>query len=720
MLLTVAGQVRVIAALTRGGEPTGIGWILREIYGSRLVFEVATNVLELRARIAGSKSGAGGGNRYDLVVFDWWPDGLDGGLLGEMIAASRGVPFVMIIDEADDTRVDKALRAGVGAILKTPLTYESVVTMIPPLSGKLDRRRHSKTELNEHVASNGSCMEKLYALLELSRAIGVEIEIENLLDVIVEKATDVMDAERTTLFLYDDSDDALTSRIAEGLTGIHDIRLPMGCGIAGDVARRRKTINIADAYSDARFNIEVDRCTGYRTRSVLCSPIIGSNETLMGVIQVINKKNNGDSSVISSGAFNDQDERLLEILCGHAAVALERIKLTEACLQKKRIEESLRVAHDIQMNMVPTVCPTLKKRGIDLYAYMNAAREVGGDFYDFFLVDQDRLCLTIGDVSGKGVPAALFMVKAMTLLKSTVQTGVTPSEALTIVNRELCLDNRSYLFVTVFLGIFDIRTGHFQYSSGGHNPPYLLRHDGIAPITGAEGPALGVMEGIHYESSDIEIAPGSTLFMYTDGVEDSRDVSGGFFSIERVEQLLYTNRLLPAEMLVAAILDSVNEFSKGTPQSDDITVLAIRNMPKLNLELTVTGGLENIPNILDFVAESVEGLGLKEDVGFYSKLAVEEACTNIIKYAYDDPNKAWISLSVALTDNKLVITIKDRGRPFNYDSVATPDTTTNLEDRTPGGLGIHFVRQIMEEISYKHKNGIGTLTLIKRITDNSK
>ncbi|MBF0317394.1 MAG: SpoIIE family protein phosphatase, partial [Nitrospirae bacterium] len=549
---------------------------------------------------------------------------------------------------------------------------------------------------------------------------GVEIEIENILDVIVEKTTDVMDAERTTLFLYDDSRNELKSRIAEGLNGIREIRLSIGQGIAGDVARHRKTVNIPDAYSDERFNIEVDRRTGYRTRSVLCSPILGSSDTLMGVIQVINKKSAGDGNGGGiNEAFNDQDERLLEILCGHAAVALERIKLTEACLEKRRIEESLRVARDIQMNMVPTVSLSLLARGIDLHVYMKAAREVGGDFYDFFFVDQDRLCLTIGDVSGKGVPAALFMVKAMTLLKSTVQTGVTPSEALTIVNRELCLDNRAYMFVTVFLGVFDIRTGYLRYSNGGHNPPYLLGHGGIVPVTEAVGPALGIMEGTVYESAEMTIAHGHSLFMYTDGIEDSRDVSGGFFSIERVEQLLYENRLLPAERLVTAILDSVKDFSEDAPQSDDITVLAIRKLPQpKHLQLTTEGGLENIPAIMDFIAESAQSLGLSEDVGFDSQLVVEEACTNIIKYAYDTPAQARINLSVAVIDGKLVITIKDTGQPFDYDSVAAPDLTATLADRKAGGMGIYFIKQIMQETSYEHRNGTGVLTLIKHLKNN--
>ncbi|KJU87088.1 stage II sporulation protein E [Candidatus Magnetobacterium bavaricum] len=710
-------QVRVIAALKGGRESTGIGCILREIYGSRLVFDSVSDVLELKSFI----DDRGGGSGYDLVVFDRWPVGMDGGVLGALISAWRGVPFVMIIDEADDVRVDKALRAGVSAILKTPLTCDSVVTMVPPLSGRLDRRKRTRAKLNEQVSQDSCCIEKLYGLLELSRAIGVEIEIENLLDVIVEKTTDVMDAERTTLFLYDDSRNELKSRIAEGLTGVREIRLSMGHGIAGDVARQRKTVNISDAYSDARFNIEVDRRTGYRTRSVLCSPIIGSSDTLMGVIQVINKKSNGDGNETAiNAAFNEQDERLLEILCGHAAVALERIKLTEACLEKRRIEESLRVAHDIQMNMVPKVSLPLLSRGIDLHVYMKAAREVGGDFYDFFFVDKDRLCLTIGDVSGKGVPAALFMVKAMTLLKSTVQTGVTPNEALTIVNRELCLDNRSYMFVTVFLGIFDISTGHLRYSNGGHNPPYLLGHNGIVPVTEAVGPALGILEGTIYESAELEIAHDHSLLMYTDGIEDSRDVSGGFFSIERLEQLLYENRLLPAERLVGTILDSVNDFSEDAPQADDITILDMRKLPPpRHFELTIEGGLENIPAIMNFIAESAKSLELSEDVGFDSQLAVEEACTNIIKYAYDDPEQAWINLIVTVTDGKFVITIKDNGQPFDYDSVAIPDLNATLTDRKTGGMGVYFIKQIMEEMSYEHRNGSGVLTLIKHLKNNN-
>ncbi|MBF0607134.1 MAG: ATP-binding protein [Candidatus Magnetobacterium sp. LHC-1] len=138
--------------------------------------------------------------------------------------------------------------------------------------------------------------------------------------------------------------------------------------------------------------------------------------------------------------------------------------------------------------------------------------------------------------------------------------------------------------------------------------------------------------------------------------------------------------------------------------------------PPIHFKLTVTGGLENIPAIVDFIAVSAQSLGLSEDVGFDSTLAVEEACTNIIKYAYDTPEQAWLNLGVAVTDNKLVITIRDNGRPFDYDSVPAPNLTANLTDRKPGGMGIYFIRQVMDEMRYEHKNGIGVLTLTKKLS----
>jgi len=221
----------------------------------------------------------------------------------------------------------------------------------------------------------------LNALLEVAKALGGEMQLDNLLPIILQKTTEVMDADRSSLFIYDESTNELWSKVAEGLDE-KEIRFPVGIGIAGDVAKTLKTANIIDAYDDDRFNPEFDKKTNYRTKSVLCMPMMNNEGNLVGVVQVLNKKD-GES-------FGSQDENLLEALSVQAGVAIQRAQLLVAFVEKQRIQESLKLAADIQMGMLPKNFPAFPDRDdFDLFASIIPAKEVGGDFYDFFLIDEE-------------------------------------------------------------------------------------------------------------------------------------------------------------------------------------------------------------------------------------------------------------------------------------------------------------------------------------------
>ena len=321
----------------------------------------------------------------------------------------------------------------------------------------------------------------LNALLGVSKALASEIRLDDLLQVIVEKSAEALDADRATLFLYDESRNELWSKTTQRLE-IKEIRVPLGVGIAGTVAKTRKPINIPDTYADARFNPDFDKATGYRTRSILCMPLIGNGDRLIGVIQVLNKKD--------QEAFNEADESLLDGLSAHITVALERARLIEAYIEKERMEEALKLAHDIQMSMLPKIFPPFPERSeFDIFATIAPAKEVGGDLYDFFFIDDDHLCFAIGDVSGKGVPASLFMAVTKTLFRATARTCSTPGEILARLNIEICRDNESCMFVTLFCAILNIRTGQVDYSNGGHSLPYYLEQSDVSPLENIGGRA---------------------------------------------------------------------------------------------------------------------------------------------------------------------------------------------------------------------------------------
>jgi sigma-B regulation protein RsbU (phosphoserine phosphatase) len=407
----------------------------------------------------------------------------------------------------------------------------------------------------------------LNALLRVSKALATEIRLDDLLQVIVEEAAEVLDADRATLFLYDESRNELWSKTTQRLE-IKEIRVPLGVGIAGTVAKTRTPINIPDTYADARFNPDFDKETGYRTRSILCMPLIGNGDRLIGVIQVLNKK---DQEV-----FNDADESLLGGLSAHITVALERARLIEAYVEKERMEEALKLAHDIQMSMLPKIFPPFPERQeFDIFAAIAPAKEVGGDLYDFFFIDNDHLCFAVGDVSGKGVPASLFMAVTKTLFRSTASNGGTPGEILARLNAEICRDNESCMFVTLFCGILNIRTGQVDYSNGGHNLPYYLHQSGVSVLENTGGRALGFVEQSPYASGRMVLGPGEALLLYTDGVTEAMDPNDTLYSDQRLEQFLVRNRGSSPRQIIGDLIGDVRQFAGGAAQSDDITVLAL-------------------------------------------------------------------------------------------------------------------------------------------------
>ena len=252
--------------------------------------------------------------------------------------------------------------------------------------------------------------------------------------------------------------------------------------------------------------------------------------------------------------------------------------LTETTAAKEKIESELKIAHDIQMDIIPKVFPAFPNRTeFDIYATIEPAREVGGDLYDFFFMETDHLCFTVGDVSGKGVPASLFMAVTMTLIKAKASKGLTPDKILSDVNQELSINNTNLMFVTLFLGILDINTGEMEYCNGGHNPPCLIYDDGrIEPLETTGGMALGVMDGFAYQSKKVFLQEGDTLFLYTDGVTEAMNKSQELFSEERLLKGLTAMWDKPIEEIISGTMDNIRLFVRGESQSDDITMMALR------------------------------------------------------------------------------------------------------------------------------------------------
>jgi len=276
----------------------------------------------------------------------------------------------------------------------------------------------------------------------------------------------------------------------------------------------------------------------------------------------------GDELEMLSATFNKMTDSLRDYIKN----------LEDTTAAKERIESELKIAHDIQMGMLPKVFPPFPDMPeFDIYATLEPAKEVGGDLFDFFFLDDDHLCFTIGDVSGKGMPASLFMVVTKIMVKTKATKGLTPEKVLDRVNQDISLDNPSLLFVTLFLGILNIRTGELQYANGGHNPPLIIRADGdIKMMESTGGIALGVMEDFLYDSKTLTLNRGDLLVLYSDGVTEAMNRVQDLYSDKRLIETMHTLKNGSVDEIIRGILESVDAFCQDEPRSDDITLLSIR------------------------------------------------------------------------------------------------------------------------------------------------
>ncbi len=252
--------------------------------------------------------------------------------------------------------------------------------------------------------------------------------------------------------------------------------------------------------------------------------------------------------------------------------------LTEATAIKERMQSELRIAHDIQMGIIPKIFPPFPDRTeFDIYGILEPAREVGGDFYDFFFMDDERFCFVAGDVSGKGVPASLLMAITRTMIRTMSKDAANPGEILDRVNKGIARDNDASMFVTIICGILNIKTGEVLYSNGGHPLPLVIRAgEEVEFLKGDSDIVVGILEKVAYRTNRIQLNSGDVLCLYTDGVTEAADKKGGLFDEQRLKEAVYAARRMTVKEIILSVYHKVNEFSEGTPQSDDITLLAIK------------------------------------------------------------------------------------------------------------------------------------------------
>lgn len=394
---------------------------------------------------------------------------------------------------------------------------------------------------------------------------------------------------------------------------------------------------------------------------------------------------------------------------------IEKLKLTTA--HEERIESELRIAHSIQMGMIPKFFPPFPERDdLTLDARLVPAKEVGGDLYDFFIKDE-KLYFIIGDVSGKGIPASLVMAVTCRLFRSVSSHLNRPEDIIISLNDSLSDGNDSNMFCTAFLGILDLKTGHLEYCNAGHNAPFVIGVDGkVAPIDVVPNLPLGLFGGFKYKGQDMQIDRGVMLYLFTDGVNEAENKDMQQFGNEKLVALLKSNSSKLPNKIIEETFAQVKAHANGAEQSDDITIVCIKyNADCMEKSIILANDISEISRLNMFVEEIGEEFSLAPDVTFNLNLVLEEAVVNIINYAYPKEEHEKIYLSAKLHKGSIVLVLTDTGKEFDPTMAPDADITLSADERQIGGLGIFLIRQIMNEVKYERIEGKNILTLEKKL-----
>ncbi|MCQ2480921.1 MAG: SpoIIE family protein phosphatase [Clostridia bacterium] len=381
---------------------------------------------------------------------------------------------------------------------------------------------------------------------------------------------------------------------------------------------------------------------------------------------------------------------------------------------EKRMDEELKFAKNIQHSALPSVFPAYpNRREFDIYASMNTAKEVGGDFYDFYFVGKNTIAVLMADVSGKGIPAAMFMMTAKTMIKNLAETGLPVQEVLTQANEKLCETNEAGMFVTTWLGFIDLTTGKLTYANAGHNPPLLKRGKGkFEYLKGRSGLVLAGMEGVVYRANEVDLWPGDKLYLYTDGVTEATNSETQLYGEDRLVDLLNSQDYKTPEESCKAVLQSVMDFTGEADQFDDITMLQFDLYEiKTTEEIVVIPDTSSIPRVTEFVEKWMGRSRVDQRTINKVNVVIDEIYSNIAYYS----KAGWASVKYNRDDDNIYLTFTDDGSPYNPLEKEDPDITLSAEEREIGGLGVFMVKKIMDNVDYKYEDGKNVLKLTKKI-----
>jgi sigma-B regulation protein RsbU (phosphoserine phosphatase) len=574
-----------------------------------------------------------------------------------------------------------------------------------------DRRNPNRFDRRKSAQVSGH----LELLSKMSGHLAVTINIEETIQKALDLIVQFVKAEGGALFMLTDRGNRLVCKASAGPVDIRGISVRAGEGIVGQCVASGTNRMVRDVMQDPDFDHSVDDSTGFRTRSILCAPMTVQNERI-GAIELVNKDD-------ENGLFSEPDLLMLQTLASAAALAIHNAHMAEELVEQERVTRELELATEMQRSLLPEPRgPGFPVCGVNLPAY-----EMSGDFYDFFELADGRIYFGLGDVSGKGMDAALLMSKTASLFRCLGKTILEPDILLATINRELCETAIHGMFVTMVCGLLDPATGEVRVANAGHEPLQIHRRDGSFNEIAASSPPLGIIpletgdNGIRMEACLLDCG---TLYIFTDGVTEGALENGSRLNVEGFKAMIRERAGLPAAARIEAVVSVLR--GTGRKRHDDITLLAVddstrclcgENSPgeeNLIARHTFPAHPEELHGVREVVARACETCNCGQALSTDLIIAVGEACQNVVRHAYKGRETGEATLEIYCKDGILEFHLLDSAPPVDQDKVKPKWP----EELTPGGLGVCLIHDIMDEVEYLPAPAVrgNLLRMVKRIT----
>ncbi|HYL89595.1 MAG TPA: SpoIIE family protein phosphatase [Burkholderiales bacterium] len=536
----------------------------------------------------------------------------------------------------------------------------------------------------------------LQPILALASKLAAPFDLETMLSEVVDAGMRVLNADRGSVWLYDRNSEELVLRVANE---IKEVRIAAGTGIVGSCARTRQIINVPDCYADARFDASTDKKTGYRTRCLLTLPLIDHKGVLVGVMQLLNK---------ADGVFDLADENLGRVLAAQCAVALQRTLMMQELIEGEKLRQQLETARIVQMSTLPSTMPYLP--GYEVYGTFKPADLTGGDTYDLALIEQGLL-IVLGDATGHGIGPALSVTQMQAMLRMAFRMGADLDTAYRQVNNQLAERLPSDRFITAFIGLLDPKTHALRFHSGGQGPILVYRaaERSFGDFKPTSFPLAAMPIARLRPSLSVTLAEGDMLALVSDGIFEQRNSEGEEYGEERVKAVIARNqRQAPAD-IVAELFAAISAFA-GEAQDDDMTVVLVKRAGPVVMR-SFKRSFDELEAIFAFTRENMNA-----ELARTADFVLEELFTNVVKYGKKSDSPVRIDI-VSVAGGVEVTLIDADAEPFDVTQAPEADINLPLEQRKPGGLGIHLIRKMVDSIQYRYSADERTSRITFRKTE---